>query len=71
MDPKAAMVGAGASWSATGVVGATMDLDDMRYAGFATSPFQGNVQFDRHPTDVVGAGFSALIENRAPFARMQ
>ena len=47
-----------------------MDLDAMRYAGFATSPFQGNVQFDRHPTEG-GAGFSALREYMAPSPRMQ
>ena len=47
-----------------------MDLDAMRYAGFATSPFQGDVQFDRHPTEW-GAVFSALMEYRAPSQMMQ
>ena len=47
-------------WELDGRGGAPMDLDVMRYAGFATSPFQGNVQFDRHPTDGgVGWAFGA------------
>ena len=28
-----------------------MDLDALRYMGTVTSPFHGNVQFDRHPTE--------------------
>ena len=36
-----------------------MDLYAMRYAGFAISPFHGNVQFDRHPTEGVGWVFGA------------
>ena len=47
-----------------------MDLDALRYTGFVTSPFQGNVQFDRHPTES-GGGFSALREYRAPSPRVQ
>ena len=47
-----------------------MNLDALGYTGFATSPFQGNVQFDRHHTEG-GAGFSALREYRAPSPRMQ
>ena len=40
-------------------MGGPMDLDAMRYAGFVTSPFQGNVQFNRHLTDGGGWVFSA------------
>ena len=29
-----------------------MDLDALRYMGTVISPFHGNVQFDRHPTEV-------------------
>ena len=47
-----------------------MDLDAMRYVGYVTTPFQGNVQFDRHPTEW-GAVFSALMEYRAPSPRAQ
>ena len=47
-----------------------MDLDALIYTGFVTSPLQGNVQFDRHPTEV-GGGFSALREYRAPSPRVQ
>ena len=47
-----------------------MDLDALRYTGFVTSPFHGNVQFDRHPTEG-GSGFSALREYRAPSPRVQ
>ena len=47
-----------------------MDLDALRYTGFVTSPLQGNVQFDRHPTDG-GGGFSALREYLAPSHRVQ
>ena len=36
-----------------------MDSDALRYTGFVTSPFQGNVQFDRHPSDVGGCFFGA------------
>ena len=57
VDPKVVMAGAGASGSETGEGGAPMYLDAMRCAGFATSPFQWNVQFDRHPTEGVGLGF--------------
>ena len=42
-----------------------MDLDARRYMGTVTSPFHGNVQFDRHPTEG-GSGFSALREYRNP-----
>ena len=28
-----------------------MDLDALRYTGFVTSPFHGNVKFDIHPTE--------------------
>ena len=31
--------------------GVPMDLDALRYMGTVTSPFHGNVQFDRHPTE--------------------
>ena len=37
-----------------------MDLDALRYMGTVTSPFHGNVQFDRHQTE----GFLALREYR-------
>ena len=57
VEPKSTMVGAGASGSASGGGGATMDLDALRYTGFVTSPLQGNVQFDRHPTEGGGAVF--------------
>ena len=50
---------------------APMDLDVMRYAGSATSPFQGNVQFDRHPTYWLGAGFLILREYSAPSSMAQ
>ena len=63
------MVGAEASWSAR-EGGGPMDLDALRYTWFVTSPLQGNVQFDRHPTEG-GGGFSALREYRAPSARVQ
>ena len=47
-----------------------MDLDALRYMGTVTSPFHGNVQFDRHPTEG-GSGFSALREYRDPSPRGQ
>ena len=47
-----------------------MDLDALRYMGTVTSPFHGNVQFDRHPTEG-GSGFSALREYRNPSPRGQ
>ena len=47
-----------------------MDLDALRYTGSMTSPFQGNVQFDRHPTEGE-SGFSALREYRNPSPRGQ
>ena len=47
-----------------------MDLDALRYTGFVTSRFHGNVQFDRHPTEV-GSGFSALREYRTPSPMVQ
>ena len=57
--PKSAMAGAGASGSATGWWGPPMDLDALRYTWFVTSHFQGNVQFDRHPTRGGGWFFGA------------
>ena len=36
--------------------GCPMDLDTMGYAGYATSTFKLNVQFDRHPTEGGGLG---------------
>ena len=50
--------------------GVPMDLDALRYMGTVTSPFHGNVQFDRHPTEV-GSGFSAWMEYRNPSPRGQ
>ena len=47
-----------------------MDLYALRYMGTVTSPFHGNVQFDRHPTEG-GSGFSALREYRNPSPRGQ
>ena len=38
---------------------APMDLDALKYTGFATSPFQGNVQLDRHHTEEGGWFFGA------------
>ena len=32
-------------------------MDALRYTGFVTSPFHGNVQFDRHPTEWGGWWF--------------
>ena len=49
------MAGAVVSGSASGGGGVPMNLDALRYTGFVTSPFHGNVQFDRHPTK--GGGF--------------
>ena len=40
-----------------------MDLDALRYTGFVTSPFQGNVQFDRHPTEGGGRP-SPMVQSR-------
>ena len=34
-----------------------MDLDALRYTLCVTSPLQGNVQFDRHPTEGGGLFF--------------
>ena len=53
------MAEAGATGSATAGEGAPMDLDALRYTEFVTSPFQGNVQFDRHPTRGGGWFFGA------------
>ena len=38
-----------------------MYLDALRYTGFATSPFQWNMQFDRHHTEVGGWFFGATV----------
>ena len=46
VEAKPAMKGAGASANASGGGGVPMDLDALRYTGFVTSPFHGNVQFD-------------------------
>ena len=35
--------------------GVPKDFDSMRYAGYGSSHFQGNVQFDRHNTELVDA----------------
>ena len=55
VEAKPTMMGAGASGSASLGGAAPMELDALRYTGFVTSPFHGNVQFDRHPTE--GGGF--------------
>ena len=49
VEDKPTMMGASAS--ASGGSGVPMDLDALRYSGVVTSPFHGNVQFDRHPTE--------------------
>ena len=49
VEAKQTMIGASASASGGG--GVPMDLDALRYSGVVTSPFHGNVQFDRHPTE--------------------
>ena len=56
VEHKSTMVGAGASGSASGG-GGPMDLDALRYTGFVTSPLQGDVQLDRHPTERWGRFF--------------
>ena len=61
VETKPSTMGAGVGASASGGGGVPMDLDALRYMGTVTSPFHGNVQFDRHPTEG-GSGFSALRE---------
>ena len=70
VEAKPSTMGAGAGVSASGGGGVPMDLDALRYMGTVTSPFHGNVQFDRHPTEG-GSGFSALREYRNPSPRGQ
>ena len=47
--------------------GVPIDLDALRYTGFVTSPLQGNVPFDIHPTE--GGRFSGV--ERVPGALTQ
>ena len=51
VETKPSTMGAGAGASTSGGGGLPMDLDALRYMGTVTSPFHGNVQFDRHPTE--------------------